>query len=69
MMFYAFFPKVFQGNKNSYEVAKAVFKQVPVAQHFRIWPLKFSVHPCLRIELYGNKSKSQGGWYLSHCFA
>ncbi|KAL9950408.1 hypothetical protein ACROYT_G042896 [Oculina patagonica] len=46
--------EILQGNDNSYEVVKQVFEPyIPKAQYVRIWPVSFCVHPCLRIEIYG----------------
>ncbi|KAJ7378583.1 hypothetical protein OS493_021882, partial [Desmophyllum pertusum] len=54
--------EIIQGNNNSYDAVKQEFTPyTPTALHVRIWPVSFCVHPCLRIELYGEPSKTQEG--------
>ncbi|KAL9950407.1 hypothetical protein ACROYT_G042895 [Oculina patagonica] len=53
--------EILQGNDNSYEVVKQVFEPyIPKAQYVRIWPVSFCVHPCLRIEIYGEPATLEG---------
>ncbi|KAJ7323754.1 chromatin-modulating protein mrc1 [Desmophyllum pertusum] len=55
--------EIIQGNDNSYDVVKQEFTPyTPTALHVRIWPVSFCVHPCLRIELYGEPVKTKQGW-------
>lgn len=35
---------------------------IATAQYVRVWPVSFCVHPCLRIEIYGEPITA-GGWY------
>lgn len=52
--------QILQGNDNSYEVVKYDMPYIATAQYVRLWPVSFCVHPCLRIEIYGEPITVEG---------